>query len=168
MSERHEFELFLQGEGVHEITLIRVLQDGSVADVLAAARAIGLKVPDGVSVYLEDEEDELSLGAVVASTSVRHRSRVHVNRCKKVNATVTFNGVEKSESFPPSTTMKRVKQWAVGPKGFNMSEVDAAEHVLQLTGSAERPDEDVHIGTLVRGSHCSVTFDLVPKIRVEG
>ena len=45
---------------------------------------------------------------------------------------------------------------------------DAVEHVLQISGSASRPDEDVHLGTLTRAPVCSVSFDLVPKRRVEG
>lgn len=168
MAEQHEFELFVQGAGVHEITLIRVPQVGHVADILIAGRAAGLVVSDDMSVYIEDDEAALSPDSLLSATPIRNRSRVHVNRCRKVNVSVTFNGKEISETFPPAATMKRVKRWAVGSKGFNMSDVDAAEHVLQLSGSAERPDEDIHIGTLVSGAQCVVSFDLVPKIRVEG
>jgi hypothetical protein len=40
--------------------------------------------------------------------------------------------------------------------------------VLQLTGTSDRPDDDVHIGCLVGPSGCKVEFDLVAKVRVEG
>ena len=168
MAEREEIELFLQGEGIRDIVLIQVSKGGRVGDVLAAARAAGLSVAEGVALSLEDEESAMDLEALIGSTSIRHRSRVHVHRCRKVAVTVSFNGVQKAETFPSAATMKRVKQWAVGKKGFEMSDVDAAEHVLQLSGSSERPDEDIHIGTLVQAPHCSVSFDLVPKVRVEG
>lgn len=168
MAERHEFEVFLQGVGVHDITLLRIPQSGRVADILAAGRAAGLAVPDDVSVYIEDEDVALSLESLLSTTAIRHRCRVHVSRCRRVDVSVTFNGRQISEAFPPAATMKRVKRWAVGSKGFNMSEVDAAEHVLQLSGSSERPDEDIHIGTLVTSGQCVVSFDLVPKVRVEG
>ncbi len=168
MPDREEIELFLQGEGARDIVLIRVSKGGAVRDILAAARASGLTVAEGVALSLEDEESAIDLEAPISSTPIRHRSRVHMHRCRKVAVTVTFNGVQKSETFPPASTMKRVKRWSVGKKGFDMSDIDAAEHVLQLSDSSERPDEDVHIGTLVQPPQCSVSFDLVPKVRVEG
>jgi hypothetical protein len=45
---------------------------------------------------------------------------------------------------------------------------DAAEHVLQLTGTADRPDADTHIGALASCPDCRLAFDLVPLKRVEG
>ena len=81
---------------------------------------------------------------------------------------VHYNGRNLSESFGPGVPMHRVKEWAVGNKGFNLNPVDAAEHVLQLTGTSDRPDEDVHIGSLVGTTSCGVEFDLVAKVRVEG
>lgn len=70
--------------------------------------------------------------------------------------------------FGPGVPMHAVKSWAVGKKGFNLTPVDAAEHILQLTGTADRPDEDVHVGSLVGATGCKVEFDLVAKVRVEG
>jgi hypothetical protein len=168
MTERDEIELFLQGEGIRDITLIRVPRAGTVREILVAARAAGLAVAEGVELWLEDEDSATSLDAQIADTPIKHRSRVHLHRCRKVAVKVTFNGVDKEETFRPAATIKRVKRWAVGKKGFDLSDVDAAEHVLQLSGSSERPDEDVHVGTLVTHPHCSVSFDLVPKVRIEG
>ena len=45
---------------------------------------------------------------------------------------------------------------------------NATEHLLQVCDSAVRPDEDVHIGTLVTVAACGLRFDLVAKQRVEG
>lgn len=168
MAEREEIELFLQGEGIRDIVLIRVPQAGAVRDILTAARAAGLTATDGVELSLEDADSAIDLDVPLAATPIRHRTRIHVHRCRRVVVKVTFNGVQKEETFRPAATVKRVKRWAVGKKGFDLSDVDAAEHVLQLSGSTERPDEDVHIGTLVTHPMCSVSFDLVPKIRVEG
>jgi hypothetical protein len=168
MSERDDIELFLQGEGIRDIVLIRVQKGGAVRDIVAAARAAGLTVADGVELFLEDEESTVDMDAPIASTPIRHRGRIHVHRCRKVAVNVTFNGVQKQETFRPAATVKRVKRWAVGKNGFDLSDVDAAEHVLQLSGSSERPDEDIHVGTLVSPPQCSVSFDLVPKVRVEG
>jgi len=168
MAERDEIELFVQGEGIQDIVLIRVLQAGTVRDIVAVARGLGLTAAEGVELSLEDNDSTIDLDVLIAATAIKHRSRVHVHRCRKVAVTVAFNGGQKDETFPASATIKRVKRWAVGKKGFNLSDVDAAEHVLQLSDSSDRPDEDIHIGTLVAHPCCSVSFDLVPKVRVEG
>ena len=163
-------ELFLQAEGVRDIALVRVPEDGTVHDVIDAAKAQGLRVEDGEDpmVTLENEEEALDLEAPLSAAGIVDRGRVHVHRCKRVEVTVGFNGRDKSDGFPPSATIKRVTRWAVGKQGFDLAEADAADHLLQLRGSPERPDEDSHIGTLVEVLDCSVQLDLVPKSRVEG
>ncbi|MFY9554815.1 MAG: hypothetical protein WAV47_08895, partial [Blastocatellia bacterium] len=65
-----------------------------------------------------------------------------------------------------STSVRKVKRWA--DEEFKLKGVDATEHALQLCGSSTRPDEDVHIGSLVKFPDCKICFDLVPKKRVEG
>jgi hypothetical protein len=102
------------------------------------------------------------------AAGITRRSRVHLHRCRQVAVTVNFNADQKAESFPAATTVARVMKWAVSKRGFNLSDVDATEHLLQICGSTDRPDEDVHIGTLVQAGACAVCFDLVPKQRVEG
>ncbi|MGH7618152.1 MAG: hypothetical protein ACREPM_13060, partial [Gemmatimonadaceae bacterium] len=81
---------------------------------------------------------------------------------------VFFNGRTIERQFPPAATIGKVTHWAVGKKGFNLDAADAVEHVLQISGSTQRPDEDEHLGTLVNAPTCTVSFDLVPKQRVEG
>lgn len=165
----NEIELFLQGEGILEITLVRVPRRGTVRDILAVAATHDLTVGgDEPFVMLEDAEEPLQPDTTLQQAGVTHRSRVHVHRCRRVSVTVNYNGNPKTETFPPSATVARVKKWAVGKHGFNPAGIDATEHLLQLCGSADRPDEDIHIGSLVTSPACSVCFDLVPKKRVEG
>ncbi len=80
--------------------------------------------------------------------------------------TVNFNGEHKSHPFTPSKTVGKVKKWA--DDKFGLKGVDATEHALQICATTTRPDEDVHIGSLVRFPDCKLCFDLVPKKRVEG
>lgn len=167
---RDEIELFLQGEGIPDITLVRVPRDGTARDIIQAARAHGLSAPDGAEalVLVEDGEEPLAPEVTLEAAGVGHRGRVHVHRCRQVAVTVNFNADQKTESFPPSTTVGRVKKWAVGKRGFDLQGVDATEHLLQVCSSTVRPDEDVHIGTLVQVPNCGLCFDLVAKQRVEG
>lgn len=167
--KRDEIELFLQGQGIREITLVRVPRGGTVRDVLTAAAAHGLGVDgDAPLVLLEDAEEPLAPDATLEHAGVTNRSRVHVHRCRRVGVTVNFNADQKCEGFPPSATVGRVRRWAVGKHGFDLNGVDATEHLLQLCGSSDRPDEDAHIGTLVTAPACGLCFDLVVKQRVEG
>lgn len=166
-------QIFLQVEGVRDIRVLELPPSATVRDLLKAAAEQGLAVAGGEAaeapaVYTEDAENPLAPGATLEAAGLRHGASVHVSRCRKVRVTVHFNGKERSESFGPGAPIHRVKRWAVGKKGFELSDRDAADHVLQITGTPDRPDEDVHIGTLVQGRRCAVEFDLVPKKRVEG
>jgi hypothetical protein len=163
-----ELEIFLQGEGIPQITLVRVPGEGTVRDILKAALAHGLPVEknDIPVILIEDEDEELALDKRLDQVGIGHRSRVHVHRCRKVEVKVNFNGRQEMHKFGPGATVRRVKRWAV--KAFGVPEVDATEHVLQICGTTKRPDEDVHIGTLVSHSDCSLCFDLVPEQRIEG
>jgi hypothetical protein len=167
--KRDEIELFLQGQGIPQITLVRVPRDGTVQDILAAAAAHGFAADgEAPTVLLEEAEEPLAPDATLEQAGVTHRGRVHVHRCRRVGVTVNFNADQKAEGFPPSATVGRVRKWAVGKHGFDLKGVDATEHLLQLCGSSDRPDEDVHIGALVTAPACGLCFDLVAKQRVEG
>lgn len=164
-------QVFMQGEGVREIRLIEVPAGACMRDVLAIAAAHGFPAAaDGTTavIFAEDSEDVLSLDATLEASGIGHHGSMHVHRCTKIDTTVYFNGGSRVRSFAPGATIGRVKHWAVGKDVFNFTPVDAAEHVLQITGTQDRPDEDVHVGTLVHVPHCVLAFDLVAKVRVEG
>lgn len=162
------FEIFLQGEGISEVELIRVPQGCTVREMLGIARASGVNLPQGddIGVLVEDQDDELALDSRLKDKGVAHRARLHVHRCRRVGVTVNFNGSARQHTFPSSQTIAKVKKWA--DKEFELRGVDATEHALQILGTSTRPDEDVHIGTLVSFPTCQIVFDLVPKKRVEG
>lgn len=168
-----EMQIFLQVEGIREIRVLGLPPHATVRDLVKAATDLGLvtagaETAEALAVFTEDDEEPLALDAMLDAAGLPQGASIHVSRCKKVRVTVHFNGQERSESFGPGVPIHRVKQWAAGKKGFNLSDLDAADHALQITGTHDRPDDDVHIGTLVQGSACAVEFDLVPKKRVEG
>jgi hypothetical protein len=166
-------QIFVQGEGKRDIRVLELPAGATVAELVEAARAQGL-VPAHASgkhtalVYAEDGETPLPTDATLESAALDSLRSVHVSRCSRVNVTVHYNGKSRSETFGPGVPMHRVKEWAVGNKGYNLNPIDAAEHVLQLAGSTDRPDEDIHIGSLGAEGSCTVEFDLVAKVRVEG
>lgn len=164
-----DIELFLQGEGIHDVKLIRLPSNATVRDIADAARSAGALGSDGAArVTIEDAEEELAAEASLSAAGIGHRSRIHVHRCRRVAVTVHFNGQTKALDVAPSATIERVHRRATGRQGFKLGDTDAAEHLLQLCGSAERPDVETHVGTLATAPACSACFDLVPKQRVEG
>jgi hypothetical protein len=80
---------------------------------------------------------------------------------------VTFNGETVHHHFGPGTTVARVKTWAAERK-FGMTPQEAGEHVLQISGTKDRPDPGTHLGTIASCPACKIAFDLVPNERVNG
>ncbi|HMJ08193.1 MAG TPA: hypothetical protein VK468_04265 [Pyrinomonadaceae bacterium] len=167
-----EISFFLQAEGLDGIRVVNAQSTAKLKDFLAdLSGEVGGNFAAAVNsgqmvVTLEDEGNEFSLASTLEHAGIRDRSRVHAHRCRKVKVTVNFNGEAISDDMPPSTRVEKVKKWSI--KEFDIDKVEATEHALQLCGTADRPDEDTHIGTLTTTGSCSVCFDLVPKVRVEG
>ena len=163
-------ELFLQGEGIHKITLVKVHLKDIVADIVKVGYEHGLRIPEDseVFIFVENTDEPLELDVKIDEAGLSPRSRVHIHRCKEVEVTVNYRRDQKKDSFPPSATVDWVKEWAVGKDQYDMSSVDAAEHVLKVCNSGDQPDEDVHIGALAKFPDGTLCFDLVPKQRVEG
>ncbi len=162
-------ELFLQGEGINDVKLIRVPHDCKVRELIEKIQAeMGAAQSQTGEMFLllEDHDNELHSDASLNEAGIGHRHRIHCHRCRRIDVTVNFNGESKSHTFSPSSTIKKVKRWA--DEQFKLKGVDATEHALQLCGTNTRPDEDVHIGSIVRSPNCKLCFDLVPKKRVEG
>jgi hypothetical protein len=164
-------QLFLQGEGVRDIRLVEVSSQARVHEILKVAAEAGFAVATDsakAAIFAEDADEALVSDAALEAAGIAHHSSVHIHRCRKVAVTVHFNGGSKVESFGPGATISRIKKWAVSKQGFNLTPVDSGEHVLQVTGTQDRPDDDAHVGTLVGAPSCAVAFDLVAKVRVEG
>ena len=165
-----QIELFIQGEGIPKITLVKLGPKDTVADIVKVAREHGLSAPEDseMCVFVENTDVSVELDLKIDEVGLTARSRVHIHRCKSVEVTVNYNQDQKKGFFPPSATVDWVKEWAVGKDQYDMSPVDAAEHVLKVCNSGDQPDGEVHIGTLVKFPDGTLCFDLVAKQRVEG
>jgi len=168
-SKNNELQLFVQGEGIADIQLVRVAEQSTLRELLGKLGSVLAEADVAADDYiflLEDSERELASDKSLKELGIKNRERIHINRCRKVKVSVNFNGREIADAFPPSRTIAKAKRWA--DKQFDIEGVDATEHALQICGTAKRPDEDTHLGALVRRPNCQVCFDLVPKKRVEG
>ncbi|MBI1869133.1 MAG: hypothetical protein HYS06_12715 [Methylocystis sp.] len=167
-------DVFIQGEGLADIIVASAAPHHTISDIFASLKQ---PVPngDGLLIFIEDVSAPLDLDAVVEELlplaaddeAIIVPLRLHVTHCRHIEVSVRFNGEDAKRRFPPSATIARVHHWAAR-RAFHLTPRDAAEHILQLQGSAKYPDRDVHIGTLAGGKICAVAFDLVPRKRVEG
>lgn len=160
-----QLKLFLQFEGHRPTELIQIPDNATPGAVIAAAAALGAEIGEAL-VFASDDENALQPDKPLHKQGVQDKARVHVHRCKKIRVTLNYaDEPEMHHNFAPSATVNQVRRWYVDK--LKMSEVDATEHVLQITGTIDRPDPDLQIGALVRGQ-CDVGFTLVPIKRIEG
>lgn len=158
--------VFYQAENLPRVEHATFSADATLAEVLADIRQRHA-LPVEVVLFLEDADEPSALTARLRDLGTAKGLKIHVHRCLHVEVSVSFNGRTDQRRFSPSTTVARVKRWAT-EKPFPMSPEQAAEHVLQLVGSTDRPSPGTHLGTLATHPHCQVRFDLVPNERVNG
>ena len=103
----------------------------------------------------------------MVEAGVGDRGHVLVSKRDKATVTVYFNNLPKSDEFPPPTRVDHIFKWATGNKGFDLSPADRAEHVLVLLGTLDKPDDDIHIGSLT-GDAGHVEFELISRERWQG
>lgn len=159
-------EIFYQGEQISGVEHLDLPGAETVGQVKKAIIKKHNCNPDS-HVFVEDSEDPLADDTRLEQLHHSGALKIHIHRCRKVNVTVRFNTKTVEHGFPPSTTVARVKKWAA-EKQFGMTPEEAGEHVLQISGTQDRPAPSVHIGSLTGCPACLVAFDLVPDERVNG
>jgi len=159
-------DLFYQGEGVKEIEHLEIDPDTTFADLKARLIEKHGGVPDAL-LFVEDEDDPVDNKQTVKERAGGKSLKLHLNRCRHIEVSVTYNGETIVRKFAPAATVARVKRWAAERK-FGMTEEEAGEHVLQIVGTHERPAPGTHIGALALRKSCALAFDLVPDERVNG
>lgn len=161
--------VYIQSEHFPDIKLVEIDDDATIEELKRAVLAL---LPPGtdaaeLTLSVEDDDDDAHSGAThVKHLKKEHGVRVHLHRCKHVDVHVRFGAEVVHREFRPAATVGRVRLWA-GHK-LGMAPGDIAEHVLQIAGTNEQPDVDIHVGTLTKCPQCSVTFDLVPAHRING
>lgn len=159
-------DIFYQGHGIQEIEHIEVQPDHTVA----AIKAILIEkhgCEADTLIFLENHEIPLEDQVVIGTLCGATGAKMHLHRCRHVAVEVSFAGDAVHHTFAPGTTVARVKHWAAVHK-FRMTEEEAGEHHLQISGTQDRPAPGAHIGTLAARPDCRVRFDLVPDQRVNG
>ena len=117
------------------------------------------------SAWLEDTDEPLDPTNVLANV-VNNNGHIHLNYCRRVEVTVNFAGKEKARKFAPSATIQAVRQWAVGPNGFDLPAKERPKHEVGVCGTGNLAERTDHVGTLA--TDCSLCLNLAPKDRFQG
>ena len=159
-------DIFYQGEGLREIEHIEIDESQTFRNLKTLlVKKHGLE--SAVLVFLEDADEPIGEDAILREHSGGAGIKAHLHRCRKIDASVTFNAKTVQHRFAPGTTVARVKRWAAQDK-FGMTPEEASEHVLQIAGTQNRPAPGTHLGALTSAPNCRLAFDLVPDQRVNG
>jgi hypothetical protein len=163
--EMTKITVFIQAEGIDELVEAE-LADNSFESLRKGLAKAGMKIEHDAVLFLDEEDEPLDDKGTGIIAHLKPGARIHVSRCRKIAVTVNYLHRTAEHKFAPGARLKRVKKWAVDE--FKLEGPDAAEHVLQICGGAERPASDTPLQRLTDGRTCAVCFDLVPEKRVEG
>jgi hypothetical protein len=158
--------VFIQAHGQADIVEAEFGPAPTLGDLRDKLDLVGIAAGGETFVFIDEAEEHEQGERHEPVRRLKHGSRVHVTRCKRVAATVHFLDKTEAREFPPGARVRAVKEWAV--HAFHLDRKDAAEHVLQICNSTERPPSDTPLHQLVHGHPCALCFDLVPEKRVEG
>lgn len=128
--------------------------------------ALGIELDDDTFIFIDEEEEPLVHKHHEPLPPIKRGCRIHVSKCRKIKVTVHYLEKTEERTFAPGARVKKVKAWAV--ETLKLNHHDAAEHVLQLCNSTDRPATDTPLHELTKAPASSVCFDLVPEKRVEG
>jgi hypothetical protein len=158
--------VFIQVQGHPGIIEAKLGTSATIGELLTAITAAGVDIDKETFLFVDEAENHLHGEHHEPAHGVKHGCRIHVSRCKRIRATVHFLDKTESREFAPGRRVRAVKAHAV--EVFHLAPKDAAEHVLQLCNSTERPTSDTPLHALADHHTCTVCFDLVPEKRVEG
>lgn len=157
--------IFIQVQGNRGLIEAALPEEATQQDLRRALAEAGVAFDDAALIFIDEDEDPLERDHG-EPLRLKRGCRVHVSRCRKIKVTGHYVEQTAERSFAPGTRLKQVKAWAI--KTFKLDRHDAAEHVLQLCNSTDRPPTDTPLHELTQAPACSVCFDLVPETRVEG
>ena len=121
-------------------------------------------VTEEVSVYLEDQDNELDKNLPVSDAKIKNGDHVFLGRCKKVSVSINYAGKTFTLSVSPATSIKNLRKQAL--KYFGIDEVSGADLLLWFNN--EPLDTRQIVGSLTDFPTCTVTLILATKNDVNG
>jgi hypothetical protein len=158
--------IFIQVEGKPGVTEAELPHGAVLDDLFEVLKQLEIAIDGDTFLSLDEGEVLEPHERKQPLKDLKHGTRVHVSRCRRIRTTVHFLEKTAHHDFPPGARVRTIKAWAV--KEFKIEPKDAGEHVLRICDSTVKPATDTPLNELVPKGQCSVCFDLVPDKRVEG
>ena len=114
----------------------------------------------------EDSHQPADLDLTLADLELNKHHHLHCSRCPEINTFIHFSGKELNRKFSPATTVEVATRWA--RMNLRLDAAAASEFVLQLSDSTEQPRPSQHLGELVEGGECKLSFELVKEMTPQG
>jgi hypothetical protein len=158
--------VFIAVQGHDRLVEVDLPENASIEFVHASVKEAGIEIDEEFILFHDEDDDPIEWQDHKRPHHIKRGAKLHLTKCRKVDVTIHYLEKTAKHRFAPGARVRRVKAWAVDH--FKLAERDAAEHVLQVCGSSDRPPTDTPLHKLAKDGHCALCFDLVPDIRVEG
>ena len=162
-----QIEVDVEGEGLADIETILIDTDSRLSAIIVAVSAKNGIAVEELLLFGEDGEEPLDPETPVVAEVIIKRVH-HVHRARQIEVTVFYKAESRSKTFPPSTRVLKVLDWAVGPHGFNIDPAIAPEMELALHGQTAELPKHAHIGRYVHHPHHHLTLDLIRGVVPNG
>jgi hypothetical protein len=147
-----------------DVIRIEVIHAGSVEavvmelppgeDLLAALR-LALAIEDDLLVFERDQDEPLA-----CLPPGRKALRLVTHKAHTIELEVRYDHKTFKKAFPPSKTVFKALQWAVGKHAFDLDPASAAKANLILPGADEPLPREAVIGSYVPHGHHVLVVDL--------
>ena len=107
-----------------------------------------------------------NIDLTLAELDLEKHRHIHCHACPEVDTTILFSGKVLNRKFSPATTIEVATRWA--RMNLRLDPAAASEFVLQLSGTTDQPRPSQHIGELVQGGGCTLSFELVKEMTPQG
>lgn len=147
-----------------ETIRIEVIRAGSVETVvvelppgedLLAALRLALALEEDLLLFERDQDAHLT-----CLPPGRKALRLVAHKARLIEVEVRYEHRTEKKAFPPSKSVFKVLQWAVGKHGFNLDPTSAARANLILPGASEPLPREAVIGSFVPHGHHVLVVDL--------
>lgn len=147
-------------------TLTCILQESLTLTAVALLVSETGKLGDGrveeIFFFEEDSDDELP--ANHRFDHAYHGKRIHAHRCRKVDVTFLYTDQKREHAFRPGATVGKLLDWSKQAFGGDQS----GKYALRLNADGEPLAHAIHVGSLVKTDHCSLTLYFAPTCRIQG
>jgi hypothetical protein len=134
----------------------------AVAQLVMETGKLGEGRIEEIFFFEEDSDDELPSGHHF--NHGHHGKRIHAHRCRKVDVTFLYTDQKREHSFRAGATVGKLLDWAKHAFGGDQN----GKYALRLSAEGEPLAHAVHVGSLVKPGHCSVTLYFAPTCRIQG